>query len=83
MAQTQEAKKTEKLHKLVEEIKGLSLLDAADLVKRLEEELGVSAAAAVPMAVAGAVPGAPGAGPAAEEKTEFTVVLTAVGDKKI
>ena len=80
MAQTQEAKKTEKLDKLVEEIKGLSLVDAAELVKRLEEELGVSAA--VPMAVAGAVPGAPGTG-AAEEKTEFDVILTAVGDKKI
>ncbi len=71
--------KAPKLDKLVEEIKALSLLEAADLVKRLEEELGVSAAAAVPMAVAGA----PGAPAAAEEQTEFTVVLKEVGGKKI
>ncbi len=71
--------KEPKLDKLVEEIKALSLLEAADLVKRLEEELGVSAAAAVPMAVAGA----PGAPAAAEEQTEFTVVLKEVGGKKI
>ncbi len=70
--------KAPKLDKLVEEIKALSLLEAADLVKRLEEELGVSAAAAVPMVAAG-VPGAP----AAEEQTEFTVVLKEVGGKKI
>jgi large subunit ribosomal protein L7/L12 len=74
---------SERVEKLVEEIKGLSLLEAADLVKRLEEALGVSAAAAAPVAVAGA----PGAGPAAaapvEEKTEFSVVLTAVGANKI
>ena len=73
---------SERVEKLVEEIKGLSLLEAADLVKRLEETLGVSAAAAAPVAVAGA--GAPAAGAApAEEKTEFTVVLTAVGANKI
>jgi large subunit ribosomal protein L7/L12 len=71
----------EKLDKLVEEIKSLSLLEAADLVKRLEEELGVSAAAAVPVAVAGAA-GA-GGGAAAEEKTEFNVILKEVGGKKI
>ena len=71
--------KAPKLDKLVEEIKALTLLEAADLVKRLEEELGVSAAAAVPMAVAGA----PGAPAAAEEQTEFTVVLKEVGGKKI
>lgn len=70
--------KAPKLDKLVEEIKALSLLEAADLVKRLEEELGVSAAAAVPMVAADA-PGAP----AAEEQTEFTVVLKEVGGKKI
>ncbi len=70
--------KAPKLDKLVEEIKALSLLEAADLVKRLEEELGVSAAAAVPMVAAGA-PGAP----AAEEQKEFTVVLKEVGGKKI
>ncbi len=71
--------KAPKLDKLVEEIKALSLLEAADLVKRLEEELGVSAAAAVPMVAAGA----PGAPAAAEEQTEFTVVLKEVGGKKI
>jgi len=78
------AKATEagNLNNLVEQIKGLTLLEAADLVKRLEEELGVSAAAAVPMMAAGAVPGA--AGPAAvEEQTEFTVVLSEVGPNKI
>lgn len=68
----------EKLDKLVEEIKSLTLLEAADLVKRLEEELGVSAAAAVPVAVAGA----PGAA-AVEEKTEFDVILKEIGGKKI
>ncbi len=71
--------KAPKLDKLVEEIKALSLLEAADLVKRLEEELGVSAAAAVPMVAAGA----PGAPAAAEEQTEFTVVLKEVGGQKI
>ncbi len=70
--------KAPKLDNWVEEIKALSLLEAADLVKRLEEELGVSAAAAVPM-VAASAPGAP----AAEEQTEFTVVLKEVGGKKI
>ncbi len=75
---------SEKLDKIVEEIKGLSLLEAAELVKKLEEVLGVSAAAAAPVVVAGAAAGA-GAGPAApaEEQTEFTVVLTAVGANKI
>ena len=68
----------EKLAKLVEEIKSLTLLEAADLVKRLEEELGVSAVAAVPVAVAGA----PGAA-VAEEKTEFDVILKEIGGKKI
>ena len=68
-----------KLDKLVEEIKGLSLLEAAELVKRLEEELGVSAV--IPVMAAGAA-GAPGAA-AAEEQTEFTVVLSEVGPNKI
>ncbi|RMH56269.1 MAG: 50S ribosomal protein L7/L12 [Candidatus Hydrogenedentota bacterium] len=70
------------LAELKEAIKGLSLSDAATLVKELEEELGVSAAA--PVAVA-AVPGA-GAAPAGgaeEEKTEFDVILVSGGDKKI
>jgi len=69
------------LQQLEEQIVGLSLLDAAQLVKRLEERLGVSAAAAAPVMVAGG-PAAAGAAPA-EEQTEFTVVLTDVGANKI
>ena len=65
---------------VVSYIKGISVLELAELVKTLEDELGVKAAVAMPMAVA--APGAPG-GPAVEEKTDFDVVLTAVGDKKI
>jgi len=71
------------LAQLEEQIVGLSLLDAAQLVKKLEERLGVSAAAAAPVVMAGGGgAAAAGAGPA-EEKTEFTVVLTAVGANKI
>jgi large subunit ribosomal protein L7/L12 len=75
---------SERVEKLVEEIKGLSLLEAADLVRRLEEVLGVSAAAAAPVVVPGvaATTAAVGAAPA-EEQTEFTVVLTSVGANKI
>ncbi|MGA8311067.1 MAG: 50S ribosomal protein L7/L12 [Terriglobales bacterium] len=69
------------LQQLEEQIVGLSLLDAAALVKKLEERLGVSAAAAAPVMVAGGG-GAAAAAPA-EEKTEFAVVLTAVGANKI
>jgi large subunit ribosomal protein L7/L12 len=69
------------LQTLVDSIKGLTLLEASQLVKRLEEELGVSAAAAAPVMVAGGG-GAAAAAPA-EEKTEFTVTLTAVGANKI
>jgi len=69
------------LQQLEESIVGLSLLDAAALVKKLEERLGVSAAAAAPVMVAGGG-GAAAAAPA-EEKTEFTVVLTEVGANKI
>src|SRR6201988_1482215 len=66
------------LQKIVDELSALTVLEAADLAKMLEEKWGVSAAAA------GAVAAAPGAAaPAAEEKTEFTVVLAAVGEKKI
>jgi large subunit ribosomal protein L7/L12 len=72
---------SEAIDKIVEEIKGLTLLEAADLVKKLEETLGVSAAAAAPVVVAGAA-GAGAAAPA-EEKTEFNVVLTAIGSNKI
>jgi large subunit ribosomal protein L7/L12 len=74
---------SERVEKLVEEIKGLTLLEAADLVKRLEEALGVSAAAAAPVAVAGAAGAGPAAAAPAEEKTEFSVVLTAIGANKI
>jgi len=65
---------------LLESIGNLTLLEAADLKKKMEEKFGVTAAAPVAMMAAG--PGA-GAGAAAEEKTEFDVILTAVGDKKI
>jgi large subunit ribosomal protein L7/L12 len=71
------------LQQLEESIVGLSLLDAAALVKKLEERLGVSAAAAAPVMMAGAGGGAAAAAAPAEEKTEFTVVLTAVGANKI
>ena len=67
-----------KFKKLVEEIEKMSVLDLAELVKILEKKFGVSAA---PQVVA--APAAPTAAPAAEEKTVFNVVLTAVGDKKI
>src|SRR5438045_5372088 len=71
------------LQQLEDQIVGLSLLDAAQLVTRLEEKLGVSAAAAAPVMVAGGGAGAGAAAAPAEEKTEFTVVLTAVGANKI
>jgi large subunit ribosomal protein L7/L12 len=74
---------SERVEKLVEEIRGLSLLEAADLVKRLEEALGVSAAAAAPVVMAGAGAAGPTAAAPVEEKTEFSVVLTAVGANKI
>ena len=67
---------------VIEYIKGMSVLEVSDMVKKLEEELGVTAAAAMPVAAVGAV-AAGGGAEAAEEKTEFDVVLTAVGDKKI
>ena len=67
------------LSKIVDEMSKLTVLEAADLAKMLEEKWGVTAAAAVAVAAA---PGAGGAA-AAEEKTEFTVMLAAVGDKKI
>jgi len=70
-----------KVEAILEEIKGLTLLEAADLVKKMEEAFGVSAAAAAPAAVAGGA--AAGGGAPAEEKTEFAVVLTEVGGNKI
>ena len=65
---------SEKITAILEEVKALTILELADLVKALEEEFGVSAA---PVAVAGA------AAPAAEEKTEFDVILKGFGDKKL
>ena len=67
---------------VVDYIKGIAVLELSQLVKTLEEELGVSAAAAMPVAVAGAAAQG-GAAAADEEKTEFTVMLTEVGAKKI
>jgi large subunit ribosomal protein L7/L12 len=74
---------SEKVQSIIESIKGLSLLEASELVKGLEETFGVSAAAAsVAVAAAPAAGGGAAAAPA-EEKTEFNVVLTAVGGNKI
>jgi large subunit ribosomal protein L7/L12 len=67
------------LQKYVEDLSSLTILEASELVKLLEEKWGVSAAAAVAVAAGPAA----AAAPAAEEKTEFTVMLTAVGEKKI
>jgi large subunit ribosomal protein L7/L12 len=68
------------LQKIVNDLSSLTVLEASELAKLLEEKWGVSAAAAVAVA---AGPAAGGAAPAAEEKTEFTVVLAAAGEKKI
>jgi large subunit ribosomal protein L7/L12 len=70
------------LQKIVNDLSGLTVLEAAELAKLLEEKWGVSAAAAVAVAAGPAAGGAAGAAPA-EEKTEFTVVLAAAGEKKI
>jgi large subunit ribosomal protein L7/L12 len=69
------------IQKLVDDLSALTVLEAADLAKALEEKWGVSAAAAV--AVAGPAAGGAAAAPAAEEKTEFDVILTGDGGKKI
>jgi large subunit ribosomal protein L7/L12 len=69
------------LQKIVDELSSLTVLEAADLAKMLEEKWGVSAAAAV--AVAAGPAGAAGGAAPAEEKTEFTVVLASAGEKKI
>ena len=69
-----------KVQDILEAVKGMTVLELSELVKAFEEEFGVSAAA--PMAVA-AAPGAAAAAPAEEEKTEFDVILTAIGDKKV
>jgi large subunit ribosomal protein L7/L12 len=71
-----------KVESILEELKGLTLLEASELVKKMEEAFGVSAAAAAPVMVAGGGAAAGGGAPA-EEKTEFTVVLTEVGANKI
>ncbi|MGA2713950.1 MAG: 50S ribosomal protein L7/L12 [Bryobacteraceae bacterium] len=70
------------INAIADQIQGLTLLDASQLVKLLEEKLGVSAAAAAPVMMAGGG-GAAAAAPAAEEKTEFSVILTAAGANKI
>jgi len=72
-----------KVQSIIEEIKGLSLLEASELVKGLEEAFGVSAAAATVAAAPAAGGGGGAAAAPVEEKTEFSVVLTAVGGNKI
>ena len=74
---------SDKVQKILDEIKELSLLEASQLVKSLEEAFGVSAAAAAPVMVAGGAGGGGAAAAPAEEKTEFTVVLTNVGTNTI
>lgn len=69
------------LAKIVDDLSTLTVLEAADLAKMLEEKWGVSAAA--PVAIAAAAPGGGAAAPAAEEQTEFTVILKSGGDKKL
>ena len=71
------------IYAIAEQIQGLTLLEASQLVKMLEEKLGVSAAAAGPVMVAGGGGAAAAAAPAAEEKTEFNVILTGAGANKI
>ncbi len=72
---------SDKVTKLIEDVKALSVLELSELVKALEEEFGVSAAA--PVMMGGVAPAAGGAAPAAEEKTEFNVILKDVGADKI
>jgi large subunit ribosomal protein L7/L12 len=70
------------INAIADQIQGLTLLEASQLVKLLEEKLGVSAAAAAPVMMAGGG-GAAAAAPAVEEKTEFSIILTAAGPNKI
>lgn len=72
---------SEKVTQLIEDVKGLTVLELSELVKALEEEFGVSAAA--PVAVAAAPAAGAAAGAAEEEKTDFDVILTSAGDQKI
>jgi large subunit ribosomal protein L7/L12 len=74
---------SEKVQSIIESIKGLSLLEASELVKGLEETFGVSAAAASVAVAAAPAAGGGGAAAPVEEKTEFNVVLTAIGGNKI
>jgi large subunit ribosomal protein L7/L12 len=74
---------SDKVAKLIEEVKALTVLELSELVKALEEEFGVSAAAPVAVAAAAPAAGAAAAAPAAEEKTEFDVILKDVGPEKI
>ena len=71
------------IEKIVDELSNLTVMEAAELSKALEEKWGVSAAAAVAVAAPGAAASDAGGGDAAAEKTEFDVILTAAGDKKI
>lgn len=80
-AKADKPKKSSSIEEIMSAIKGMTVLDLAELVKALETEFGVSAAA--PVAVAAAAPAAQAAAPAAEEKTEFTVVLKEIGANKI
>jgi len=68
---------------VLESIESWTVLDLNNLVKGIEEKFGVSAAAMAPVAALAAGPGGPGAAPAAPEKTEFSVILAGVGEKKI
>ncbi len=72
-----------KVETLLEQLKGLTLLEASELVKKMEETFGVSAAAAAPVVMAGGAAGGGAAAAPVEEKTEFAVVLTEVGANKI
>lgn len=74
---------SDKVQKILDEIKGLSLLEASELVKGLEAAFGVSAAAAAPVVTAGGAGGGGAAAAPAEEQTEFTVILTNFGANKI
>jgi large subunit ribosomal protein L7/L12 len=77
------AKKSGAIDEIMTAIKGMSVLELAELVKALETEFGVSAAAPVAVAAAAAPAAAEAAAPAAEEQTEFTVILTEIGENKI
>ncbi|MBN2242764.1 MAG: 50S ribosomal protein L7/L12 [Acidobacteria bacterium] len=70
-------------NEVMEWIDQATMMDISDLVKSLEDKYGISAAAAMPVAAFGAAAGAGEAAPAVEEKTEFDVILTAIGEKKI